>query len=134
MNLTPASIHRRTLGWKQRGKRTMKWLLGIAFALAGINHFLHTPFYLSMMPSYLPAHLFLVYLSGALETAAGLLLLTSKFSRVAAWSIIAICVGVFPANLQMALHTELFPQFSPLVLWLRLPFQAVIIAWAYWFA
>jgi uncharacterized membrane protein len=33
----------------------------------------------------------------------------------------------------MALHADLYPDFSPLVLWLRLPLQAVLIAWAYWF-
>jgi uncharacterized membrane protein len=33
----------------------------------------------------------------------------------------------------MALHTELYPDIPPAVLWARLPLQAVFIAWAYWF-
>jgi uncharacterized membrane protein len=33
----------------------------------------------------------------------------------------------------MALHPETFPEFSPRALWLRLPLQAVLIAWAYWY-
>jgi uncharacterized membrane protein len=114
-------------------KLALKYLLGVAFALAGANHFWHTPFYLSMMPPYLPWHLFLVYLSGVLESAAGIALLIPGCARFAAWSIIAIAIGVFPANLHMALHTEFFPQFSATALWIRLPLQAVIIAWAYWF-
>jgi uncharacterized membrane protein len=114
-------------------KLVLKYLLGIAFALAGANHFWHTPFYLSMMPPYLSWHLFLVYLSGVLESTAGVALLLPGCTHLAAWSIIAISIGVFPANLHMALHSEQFPQFSAAALWIRLPLQAVIIAWAYWF-
>jgi uncharacterized membrane protein len=40
---------------------------------------------------------------------------------------------VFPANLHMALHPEQFRKLSPILLWLRLPFQAVLIAWAWWY-
>ena len=50
-----------------------------------------------------------------------------------AWGIIALSIAVFPVNIHMAVHSELFPQFSPAALWLRLPLQAAIIAWAYWF-
>ena len=48
-------------------KTTLKYVLGIAFAIAGANHFVMTDFYLSIMPPYLPLHLFLVYLSGVIE-------------------------------------------------------------------
>jgi len=33
----------------------------------------------------------------------------------------------------MALHPEQFTRISPLVLWLRLPLQAVLIGWVYWY-
>jgi uncharacterized membrane protein len=32
----------------------------------------------------------------------------------------------------MALHPELYPSISPIMLWLRLPLQPILIAWA-WF-
>jgi uncharacterized membrane protein len=44
-----------------------------------------------------------------------------------------LLVAVFPANVHMALNPQLFPDIPPVALWLRLPFQAVFIAWAYWF-
>jgi uncharacterized membrane protein len=47
--------------------------------------------------------------------------------------LIALLIAVFPANIHMALHAELFPEFDPVALWLRLPLQGVLIAWAYWF-
>lgn len=113
-------------------KTGLKYLLGLAFAAAGANHFVMTEFYLRMMPPYLPWHLLLVYLSGVIEFALGVALLVPRLTRVAAWGMIALCVAVFPANLHMALHAELFPQFSEAALWWRLPGQLVIMGWAWW--
>lgn len=108
-------------------------MLAIGFALAGINHFIDAAFYLRMMPPVLPAPLFLVYLSGIFEIALGVLLLVPKFSRLAAWGLIALLVAVFPANIYMAMNPQLFAGISPTALYLRLPLQLVLIAWAYWF-
>jgi len=115
-------------------KLILKWLLAFGFVLAGINHFINADFYLKMMPPFLPAHLFLIYLSGVFEVTLGILLLIPKFTRLAAWGLIALLIAVFPANIFMAQHTELFPEFSQTALYLRLPLQLVIIAWAYWLA
>ena len=114
-------------------KAILKYLLAFGFVLAGINHFINADFYLKMMPSYLPAHLFFVYLSGVFEIALGILLLIPKFTRLAAWGLIALLIAVFPANLYMATNAEIFPEFSPTALYLRLPVQIILIAWAFWF-
>jgi uncharacterized membrane protein len=111
----------------------MKWLLGVLFMLAGVNHFVRPDFYAKIMPPYLPWHLALVYLSGLLEVALGGLVLIPKYTAPAAWGLIALLVAVFPANLHMALNAQLYPEFSPAVLWVRLPLQGVLIAWASWF-
>ena len=113
-------------------KIILKYLLCVFFVLAGLNHFINPAFYLKMMPPYLPWHLFLVYLSGFFEVALGVLLLVPALTRVAAWGLIALLVAVFPANVQMAINPQLYPDIHPLALWLRLPLQAVFIAWAYW--
>ena len=111
----------------------MKYLFGLSFALAGLYHFINPAFYLRMMPPYLPWHLFLIYLSGFFEAALGLGLLIPKYTRLAAWGLIALLAAVFPANVYMALNPQLFPDISPVALWLRLPLQVVFIVWAYWF-
>jgi uncharacterized membrane protein len=116
-----------------RTKEILKWLYGALFALAGANHFAHTDFYVSIMPPYLPWHAALVYASGACEVALGLLLLFRRTERLAAWGMIALIVAVTPANVHMALHAELYPGFSATALWVRLPLQVVLIAWAYWY-
>ncbi len=114
-------------------KQILKYLLAIAFVLAGVNHFINADFYLKMMPPYLPAHLFLTYLSGVFQIALGVLLLIPKYTRLAAWGLIALLVAVFPANIYMAMNPELFPEISPSALYFRLPLQFVLIAWTFWF-
>ena len=114
-------------------KLTLKWLFGIAFILAGANHFFNAAFYLRMMPPILPAPLFLIYLSGVFEIALGILLLIPRFSRLAAWSLIALLIAVFPANIYMALNPQIFSEFSPAAQNIRLPIQFILIGLAYWF-
>ena len=113
-------------------KRVMRYVLGVSFMIAGANHFLHTAFYVSIMPDYVPWHTALVHVSGVAEMALGAMLFVPAVERLAAWGTMALMIAVFPANLQMALHSELYPQFSALALWLRVPFQIVLVAWAYW--
>ncbi|NMM09024.1 MAG: DoxX family protein [Polaromonas sp.] len=108
-------------------------LLGALFMGAGANHFWSASFYVAMMPPYLPWHPELVFLSGLAEFGLGALLLFKRWQAAAGWGIIALSLAVFPANVQMALHPELFQQFTPTGLWLRLPLQIVPIFWAYWY-
>lgn len=111
-------------------KQILKWILAVAFILAGTNHFLDPPFYLKMMPPILPAHLLLIYASGIFEIALGVLLLIPRHQKIAAWGLVALLIAVFPANIYMAMNTELFPEFNWILIWLRLPLQIVLIAWA----
>jgi uncharacterized membrane protein len=114
-------------------KNAMRVLLGVFFIAAGINHFWHSAFYLAMMPPYLPEPAALVVISGLAEIGLGALLLVRRWQALAGWGLIALSVAVFPANVHMALNPALFSQFTPTGLWLRLPLQAVVIAWAFWY-
>ena len=118
----------------QKLKLILKFLLAIFFVLAGFNHFFSAAFYLHIMPFYLPWPLLLVYLSGLFEIVPGVLLLIPKFMQMAAWGLIALLIGVFPANLHMALNEDLDPEYSDAALWVRLPLQNVLIGWASWYA
>ena len=115
-----------------RLKTISRYLLGIFFIAAGINHFLNTALYVSIMPPYLPWHLELVYISGIAESALGFLLLIRRYAVLAGWGLVALCVAVFPANVYMAMHADLYPAIPELALWLRLPAQGLLIAWAWW--
>jgi uncharacterized membrane protein len=117
-------------------KAIFRWLLAIFLVFAGINHFRDSAFYLKMMPPYIPWHGAMVAISGVAEVLLGVALLISEWwprcRRLAGWGIIALLVAVFPANVYMYQHQELFANYEPLVLLIRLPLQAVMIAWAWW--
>ena len=120
----------------QRLKGVLHWLMAVFYIAAGIGHFVNTDFYLRIMPDYLPLHLELVYLSGVCEIVLGALVVVPRTTRLAAWGIVALLIAVFPANMYMATHRIAMTPGTPpndIVLWLRLPLQGVLIAWAWWY-
>jgi uncharacterized membrane protein len=117
-------------------KRVLLWVMGIFYVIAGLGHFVMTDFYLPMMPPYLPAHRQLILLSGVAEIVLGLAVLMPSLRRLAAWVIILLLIAIFPANVHIALHdVPLFGAERGLGIgnWVRLPFQGVLIAWAWWY-
>ncbi len=109
----------------------IKYLFAGFFILAGVAHFLKTDVYVKVVPPYLPWPKSVVLLSGAASVILGTALLAPRVSRIAAWGIIAFLVAVFPSNVHMALHPEIFSNVPVWLLWARLPFQAVLIGWSY---
>lgn len=117
-------------------KRILLWVMAIFYILAGVMHFARPDYYRPMMPPYLPWHDFLIYLSGFAELGLGIAVLIPSIRPLAAWGIILLLVAIFPANLHIALHNV--PVFGAaegagIGNWIRLPFQAVLIAWAWWY-
>ena len=113
-------------------KQMMRVILGVFFVLGGVNHFRSPKFYVQIMPPYLPWHLELVYISGVFEVLLGVLVMIPRTSHIGGWGLIALLIAIFPANLHMALHTDLYPSIPAYALWLRLPLQLLPMAWAYW--
>jgi uncharacterized membrane protein len=116
-----------------RVKSVMRWLMGVLFVLAGVNHFANPGFYVRLMPPYLPWHLLLVYLSGLAEVALGVALLIPASARLAAWGIIGLLVLFLSVHAHMVVNPQLFPEVHVTILWGRLALQGVLIGWAYWF-
>ena len=105
--------------------------LGLFYLAAGALHFARPRVYVSIMPDRLPAKRALVYASGAAELAGGAGVLHPATRRPAGWWLIATLIAIFPANVNMAVNAERFRAIPEPLLWLRLPLQAVLIAWAY---
>jgi len=114
-------------------KTFTRYLFGILFILAGVNHFRNPGFYVNIMPPYLPWHDALVAISGVAEFALGALLLFRRWSALAGWGLVALLVAVFPVHVHMVMNPQLYPSIPPVALWLRLLFQGPLIAWAYWY-
>ncbi len=109
----------------------MPRLLGLVFVLAGLNHFRSPRTYTAIMPPELPAHTELVYASGVAEIAGGLAVLHPRTRRAGGAWLVATLVGVFPANVHMALRPERYRKIPPAALWARLPVQGLLIWWAW---
>lgn len=114
-------------------RMVMKLLFALIFITAGLNHFRDPEFYLRIMPPYLPWPSALHRIAGFFEIVLGMMLLISKYQSLAAWGLIALLIAVFPANIHMAINHQLYPDLSVISLWLRLPLQFVLIAWAWWY-
>lgn len=119
-----------------RVKTVLLWVQALAYILAGYNHLANPGFYLKIMPPELPSPEWLNLLSGLAEIVLGVFLLEPKTRVYAAWGIIALLIAVFPANIYAA-QANIGPDgpgTGPGALaYLRLPFQAVFILWAWWY-
>ncbi len=116
-------------------KRFFKWLFAGLFVGSGILHFVSTATYERLMPPVLPYPRELVYASGFIEGALGVLLLIPKTRRGAAWALIPTLIAIFPANIYGAVTAgtayPAMPGVPVWAAWLRLPLQFLLIAWAF---
>ena len=123
-----------------RLKRPLLYVMASLYIIAGLTHFVIPEAFAQIVPPIFPYPLALAYLSGIVEIALGIGVLFSRTRKLAAWGLVALLVAIFPANVYMAITdvtvtgvfgTTLDP--SPTVRWGRLPLQAVLICWAWWY-
>lgn len=117
-------------------KEILRVILSVSIIVVGITHFVKPEQYARIVPPQLPYPFELVYISGFFEILGGIGLLIPFVSVAAAWGLIALFIAVFPANINLAINNipiEGIPH-DPFLYWARLPFQAVLIAWAWWYA
>ncbi len=112
-------------------KRVSRLLLAILFVTAGVLHFVFMANYVETIPPWLPAPGALVVISGICEIAGGLGVLWHATRRWAGYGLIALCLAVLPANVQMLLDAQSSGASAAwqALLWIRLPLQLVLIAW-----
>jgi uncharacterized membrane protein len=112
-----------------------RFILAALFLITGILHFVKPNFFIGIMPDYIPYHLTMVYVSGAVEIIGGLGMLFEKTQVWAGWGLILLLIAVFPANINMTIDSIQRSGYSSLFTIgtiLRLPLQFVFIYWVYW--
>jgi uncharacterized membrane protein len=117
-----------------RRKEILRGVLAVSIIIVGITHFVRPEQYARIVPPPFPPFAS-VYISGFFEILGGIGLMIPFVSVAAAWGLIALFIAVFPANIYMTLYNikvEGIPH-NQLLYVARLPFQAVLIAWAYWY-
>ena len=122
----------------RRVKAALLWVMAGVYCLAGFNHLINPSFYLTIVPPGLPEPEWLNLISGLAEIVLGVYLLEPRTRVVAAWGIIALLIAVFPANVYVTLNNTGVPGGeagggNAVFNWVRLPFQAVFIVWAWWY-
>jgi len=105
--------------------------MAAGYVAMGILHFVITADLIRIVPSYIPFPDVMVYLSGGIEISLGLGLFFKKTRRWACYGIILLLFAVLPANIYMLTSGGEFgvPHW---VLVGRLPFQGILMLWAYW--
>jgi uncharacterized membrane protein len=111
--------------------------VGIAslFCFTALGHFAKPAEMLEMLPAWLPARRLIVIAGGGIELAFGIGILMPATSHAAAIAMIVFLFTVAPLNVYSACHRVRFGGHSagPRYLLVRLPLQASIIAWVWWF-
>lgn len=115
-----------------RGRRIALFVLAAFFTFAGVGHFTNDAFFIAIVPPYLPYPAALVYISGVFEILGGVGILVPQTRRLAGYGLLALLAAVYPANIHMALHPELFPDMTPGMLYARLPLQFVAAGLVWW--
>lgn len=115
-------------------KVVLLYLLVLFYVAMGAMHLLYPKQYLVMMPTWMPAHIFLIYLSGIVEIVLGLLLLPLKTRILSAKLIIAMLVVYFFAiHIPQSIDFYQTKNEGFVASIIRLPFQFLLIAWAWLF-
>lgn len=114
--------------------KILLWIYALLYILAGSNHFISTKGYYAIIPEWLPAHTMLIYASGFFEVAFGIMLLFKQTKKPAAWLIILMLLAFMPAHIYMIQKAPFMLksiEITPLIAWIRIPFQALFIWWAW---
>jgi uncharacterized membrane protein len=88
-----------------------------------------------LLPPFVPARRALIYITGILEIALGIAVLTTPNPFYVGLFIIAYLIAIFPSNVYAAIRRIPFGSHSmgPKYLFARLPLQLLLIWWTYWF-
>jgi uncharacterized membrane protein len=84
------------------------FVYGIAFVIAGIEHFRGPQKFVDIVPPYFPFALFLVYLTGVMEIAGGLGIIYPETREIAGRLMALFLIAVYPANFYMWINDIAF--------------------------
>ncbi|MGY3215382.1 DoxX family protein [Mucilaginibacter sp. HD30] len=116
-------------------KKVSTITLILGYAAAGINHFRVPEFYIAIIPQYIPHPQFMNAAAGIFEIIFGLGLAFKVTRKYAAWGIVLMLVAFLPVHISMITDAPFrlgATTVNPLLAWLRLALQPVLIAWAWW--
>lgn len=101
------------------------------YMLAGLAHWAFPKVYLRILPGWVPWKRFAVWASGVLEVALGIALLVPSWREAALYGIMGMLVAFLPVHTHMITDPRAGRGIPNWVLWMRIPLQGLLIAWAW---
>ncbi len=111
-------------------KRFLIWLFAVILLFTGVNHVLNPAMYAAFIPNWmsLPA---VNYVVGVIEFGLGIFLLIDRYRSTAAACVLLLMIFFLPFHIVDA--CRLNPAIgSPLVAYIRVVLQFVLILWAWY--
>lgn len=122
-------IARRFVRWKDAARIG----LAVMFLFTAATHFSSLKYDLAaMIPPPLTGALWVIYITGLLEMTGAVGLLTRSLRRPAAWSLMALLLAMFPANVYAALSGTTLGGAAATPLLVRTPLQMFWIGLLWW--
>jgi len=134
--LLSSLVNRQTGG--TAGSSNLWGCIGIAlvFGFTGVGHFILTAPMSEMLPPWVPWRIPLIYVTGVIELAVAFAVLVPRLRWIVGWAIILMLVLFLPVNVYAAMHHIHFGghEWGPVYLLVRIPLQAILVGWTWWFA
>ena len=102
-------------------------LFALFMLMGGVQHFIKPDFYSPFVPGFLPFPMTIVYVSGFVEIALGLLLLFKTYAKIAAVGIFLLMLLFLPVHV-WDIITDTPAIGSHKAALIRLPFQFLFLA------
>jgi uncharacterized membrane protein len=116
----------------ENGRIVLRWVLALAYLIAGVAHIAIPAPFLKITPAWVPFPADIILLTGICEIAGAAALLTPRLRWWAGVMLAAYALCVYPANIKHAWDQVLVAE-QMHSLWYHIPrllFQPVIIWWA----
>lgn len=111
----------------------------VMLCFTALGHFMFTKGMVLMMPGFIPFKKAIVYITGVAEITLGIALLFPMLRLVAGTVLIVLLIVMLPANIHAAmkrvnLETAGYDGKGVTYLWFRIPMQAFLIGWVWYFS
>jgi uncharacterized membrane protein len=122
-------------GWATWLPRAIgRWILAAILVVAGLSHLGNPAPFMAQVPPWFPAPAATIFISGVVEIALAIALVTIRRRRAAVgWTVAAYFIVIFPGNIsQFVTHTSAFGLDTDLARGIRLLFQPLLVLLALW--
>ncbi|MEI8082421.1 MAG: hypothetical protein WCI74_11305 [Actinomycetes bacterium] len=111
-----------------------RWILAAILLVAGLSHLGNPAPFMAQVPPWFPAPAATIFISGVVEIALAIALVTIRRKRAAVgWIVAAYFVVIFPGNIsQFVTHTSAFGLDTDVARGIRLLFQPLLVILTLW--